>query len=314
MAVRRIAATRAREAHCSTCTRGSDARTRLQAARVAEPRLDPFKTVFQPPDAPEATLLQPARYLHCAARNALPIAMLRSGYLCPLQGAAATPPPTDTPDCPCCGECVSRDGQAPSSREAPWLHICHCILSCSAASQTQRRLALDAFISALRTLCLLQSVAAAAVDDDDDGGALHWQTAVSPLLDALQHYAAGFTLPPADAFIVQETLLAFLMDPTGWRMPPRRWHSTLFQTTARLLRGALPPAKAGGDLISESDMDSDLYEDRDDVRVRVAQLSSGVLGGPAPPSVTCELRTHDGGAGASGGVGAQACEGAERAV
>lgn len=42
------------------------------------------------------------------------------------------------------------------------------------------------------------------------------------------------------------------------------------------LRGDLMPAQQDGDMLSESDLDSELYEDGDWVRVRVAQLGPDV--------------------------------------
>jgi hypothetical protein len=82
-------------------------------------------------------------YLTQPAEVVLPIIMLRSGYVMPLEGQD-TPPNADA-TCPFCKEHIGLGGREPQLRDLPWLHVCHTLLRCHSDCQEARILALITF-------------------------------------------------------------------------------------------------------------------------------------------------------------------------
>ena len=195
----------------------------------------------------------------------------------PLPGDAATAPPS-SPDCLHCGVCVSRDGQAPHPRELPWLHVCHVLLRCSAPSQKPRALALLAFHNDLsETHNCLRYINADGLHLSADAlgteSSETWDAAVSALLPQLAACLNDAHFSPDDELALHRRLLSILLHPADWASLPASQGDAFVQSVARFLRGE-PHPHAASIWSSEFGLaaGSDMCEDCDGVRVRIAQL------------------------------------------
>jgi hypothetical protein len=252
-AAQRCAAVRAYASHGAAPCRTGRKHLREAPAANAPAMLDGFKFVFARSLSGPHNQLRLAPYLRQRVFISLPIAMLRSGHLIPLEGTSAPPAPADSAYyCPHCGEHLSRDGKEPPARELPWLRICHVLLRCHSDSQFPRIEALLAFCEDFERLACSTGA---------------YQLHVRRLTGALRTYRTSQApLPPATALRVKQEFLHFMLAPLEWRDPPRHYSDWLFDMTARLLRGVLPR----GESDSEEEHDSHLY----DGGIKIAQLGS----------------------------------------
>ena len=289
-------------------------RTRSQTAASRGPALDPFRAVFsQDGSDPKPA---PAGYLRARPRDALPIAMLRSGHVWPLDDDPSEPPPA-SPDCPHCVVCVSRDGQAPHPQELPWLHVCHVLLRCAAPSQGPRALALLAFhhdLTELYDYLHCDDEAGLSLDAPTlgDGPSETWDEAVSALLPQLEACIADEAFSPSDELALQRRLLAIVLNPSDWAALPAAHSAGSVESAARFLRGEPHPhARSLWPEEFGTLAESDLWEVCDSVRVRISQLEA--CPAPCGPGADCSRAAGVGG----GSVGrpsgrARHCASAER--
>ena len=188
------------------------------------------------------------------------------------------------PDCLHCGVCVwvffvSRDGAGSAPpRELPWLHVCHVLLRCSAPSQKPRALALLTFHNDLsETHNCLRYINADGLHLSADAlgteSSETWDATVSALLPQLAACLDDAHSSPDDELALHRRLLSILLHPADWASLPPSQGDAFVQSVARFLRGE-PHPHAASMWSSEFGLaaGSDMCEDCDGVRVRIAQL------------------------------------------